>query len=209
MNFTRRNRRLFLVLAVVGVGLPVVARVLGGSWPQAGLWLPFVWLGLAGAQSRRPWRRSVPRKELDEYRRWRAETELTEEEKAVQLPGELGVSLESATRLPVQATQPRPTLDERRRAFAASLDRRYVAKMAIGFSIATLVCGSVLPYAIVRGDYGAGIFGVVLMLVAPLLGYAAFSAWWQLIRGELFEPPSWLSRFGHTLARALNSNVGP
>ena len=81
-------------------------------------------------------------------------------------------------------------------------------KGAIGFSIATLVSISVLPYAIVRGDYAVGILGVGLLLVAPLLGYVALGAWWHVIHGELFEPPPWLSRFGRGLARALDTNVG-
>jgi hypothetical protein len=33
MNFRRVDRRLFLLLAVIGAAIPIVARVSSGSWP--------------------------------------------------------------------------------------------------------------------------------------------------------------------------------
>ena len=207
MNFPRRDRRLFLLLAVVGLAMPVVARLAGGSWSQAGVWLPLVAIGLAGVQFGRPWRRPVTRKQLDDYQRWRAETELTEEEQAVPLSGRLGASLE-VTEPTRREPQPRLSYDDRRREFAASVGRGFFVKGAIGFTLATLVCLSVLPYAIVRGNYTAGIVGVLLLLVAPLFGYIAFTSWWYLRRGEFYEPPPLLTRVSQAAISGLNSNIG-
>jgi len=70
------------------------------------------------------------------------------------------------------------------------------------------MCLSVLPYAIVKHDFSVGVFGVVLLLFAPFCGFAAFSSWWQVGRGELYEPPAWLRKLGRGLMRSRDSNIG-
>lgn len=208
MNLRRVDRRLFLLLAVIGAAIPIVGRLVGGSWPQFHIWVPVLALGVAGAQFGRPWRRPVSRQQLDEYRRWRAQTELNEDERTVSLTGELGASLEPSDIPARRLRPPQQTYEERRSEFIATAGRGFVLKGAIGFSAATLICISVLPYAILEHDFAVGVFGVVLLLFAPFCGYLSFSSWWQVARGEFYEPPIWLRSLGRGLTRALNSNIG-
>ena len=81
---------------MIGAAIPIFGRLIGGSWPQLHTWVPVLALGVAGAQFGRPWRRPVSRQQLDDYRRWRAQTELIEDERNVHLSGKLGVSLDLA-----------------------------------------------------------------------------------------------------------------
>ena len=208
MNYTRGARRLFLLLAVIGAAIPIVGRVAGGSWPQFHVWVPVLALGVAGAQLRRPWRRPVSRQQLDDYRRWRAQTELSQDERAVSLSGRLGAHLEPRDDPPPRVRPPRESYEERRREFIAVAGRGFLVKSAIGFTAAALICLAVLPYAILTGDFAVGAFGVVLFPVALFCGYVAFSSWWEVRRGEIYEPPAWLRTFGHSLTKALNSNLG-
>ena len=208
MNFRRVDRRLFLLLALIGAATPIVGRLVSGSWPSLHVWVPVLAFGVAGAQFGRPWRRPVSKQELDDYRRWRAETELTEDERMVRLSGELGVPLDLADAPAPRMRSPQQSYEERRREFVATADRGFVVKGAIAFSASTLISVSVLPYAILQHDFAAAVFGVVLLLFAPFSGFAAFSSWWQVWRGEFYVPPSWLRDLGRGLVRLLNSNIG-
>ena len=153
-------------------------------------------------------RRPVSRKQLREYRNWRAQTELTEDERNVRLPGTLGASLESAD-VPVRVRPPQKTYEERRREYLATAGPHFVLKGAIGFSAATIVSASVLPYGILTHDFTIAAFGVVLLPVfAPFCGYVAFSSWWEVRHGTPYEPPAWLRGLGRGLLRALSSNIG-
>jgi hypothetical protein len=77
--------------AVIAAG-PFVIRAGFGQWPSAryllSLAAPLAW-ALARAQLWRSLRRPVSRRQLEEYERWRSETELTSEERAIPLPREL------------------------------------------------------------------------------------------------------------------------
>jgi hypothetical protein len=184
MNFTRRDRRLFLALALVGVAVPFVGLAVDGSIPSPRLWFPLLALGVFGAQFGRPWRRPASKTDLDNYRKWRTETELTEEERGVRLPGELGAALEPSSAAPPRERPRKPTFDERRYAFAASAGRGFFVKAALWSTAATVLCFSVLPYAIIAHDYGAGIIGAALLLIAPLCAWVALSTWWYVWRGR-------------------------
>jgi hypothetical protein len=208
VNYPRVARRLFLLLAIIGAATPIVGRLAGGSWPPFHVWVPVVLLGVAGAQFGRSWRRPVSRMQLDEYWRWRAQTELNEDERAVQLRGKPGEALEPNEIPAPRVRPPQQSSEERRRDFFAAAGRAFVVKSAIGFSAATLISVSVLPYAILEHDFAIAVFGVVIVLFAPFCGFVAFSSWWEVRHGELYEPPNWLKNLGRGLLRALYSNVG-
>lgn len=208
MNFPRRDRRLFLTLAILAAAAAIAGRIMTGSWPPMEYWVPPLVLGLFGAQLGRPWRRPVSRTQLEEYEKWRAETELSKDEQAARLSGPLGAPFGVPEPSIVRPRQARRTFQQRRREFAASVGRPFFVKEAIGFTIATGVLVSVLPYAIARGDLGLSILGAVLFLFAPLTGYVAFTGWWYVRYGDFFEPPVWLSHFGRRLLDGLYRDLG-
>jgi len=184
MRIPRTARWLFLVLVVVSACSPVVARAFDGAWPPPDLWLPALIFGLFGASLGRTWRRPVSRGQLREYERWRAETELSDEERQVGVPESLDLDVDvqplpdpqtiERRRRPAIETDPDAYLAAMGRAGMARLEPRAVVVFG-GLSAACLVFGiwmllSRLPLM------SSAIFAGLAVLLCLFFGYVAYGA---------------------------------
>src|ERR1035437_8510807 len=208
MRMPRTARWLFLALAVVAACSPFFVRAVGGAWPPPATWLLPLILGLLGVSLGQTWRRPVPRKQLREYERWRAETELNDEERRAGVPEALDLDVEVQRSSADAGAHRHPPLTETDPdAAAAAFGRARFARWALGSTVVAIVMFVLPLFGLLTGRYALAAISAFLFLLAPFVAYFAFCFWWYAFRGSRFIPPHWLRHFGRRLDAALNKNV--